>query len=82
MDLNVPSAVQGYLRMDIVPSDLISPLAPNLTKNSVQDKHSAINVLHALLCLISLTVFDFSHLPILSAQLLILSTARLPAPDF
>ena len=59
----------------------ISTLASNPTKNSVQDKHSAINVSWALLRLISVTVFNFTHPPVLSAPLLILSASRFLAPD-
>ena len=63
----------------------ISPLAPNPTKISVHDKHSAINVLYTQLCLISVTVFNFthSHTHVLSVLLLILSASRfLVIPDF
>ena len=65
----------------ITPLVSISPLASNPTKNSVQDKHSAINASWALLCLISVTVFNFTRPPVLSAPLLILSASRFLAPD-
>ena len=41
-----------------------------------------INVSRALLRLISVTVFNFTHPPVLSALLLILSASRFLAPDY
>ena len=41
----------------------------------------SLNVLRALPCLISVTVFTFTHPPALSALLLILSASRFLAPD-
>ena len=62
----------------------ISSLAPYQTKNFVQNKHSitSINVSQALLCLISVTVFNFttphtSYTPLF----LILSASRFLLPD-
>ena len=43
---------------------------------------AAINVSHALLRLISVTVFNFTHSPALSALLLTLSASRFHSPDF
>ena len=42
---------------------------------------SATNVSRALLRLISVTVFNFTHPPVLSALLLKLSASRFPVPD-
>ena len=39
-------------------------------------------VLRALLRLISVTLFSFTHPPVLSVLLLILSASRFPVPDF
>ena len=56
-------------KTDTVTPLSISPLAPDPAKSSVHDKHSAINVLRSLLCLISVTVFNFTHSPaVLSTQ--------------
>ena len=43
---------------------------------------SATNVSHALLRLISVTVFNFTHPPALSALLQVISTSRFFASDF
>ena len=56
-----------------------------IPQTSVQDKHSTINVLYTQLCLISVTVFNFthSHTHVLSVLLLILSASVfLVIPDF
>ena len=42
---------------------------------------SSVNVWRTLTCLISVTVFNFTHPPVLSALLLILSASRFLAPD-
>ena len=50
-------------------------------KFSTRSILSAINITRALLRLISVTVFNFTHPPVLSALLLILSDSRFLAPD-
>ena len=53
-----------------------------LLEFSTSSTLSAMIVSRALLRLISLTVFNYTHTPVLSAQLLILSDSRFLVPDF